>query len=315
MKSLDEWLKTQDIPTQNALVGGAAKGTLYRTGKIKLKDFTGRRGDPISVEDLRAKFNILKVEAEKPSVAVGEKISPFGRHTDEAKLRVAGDKWERDLTEGEKEGVYRFTGNDYKQMRAVMRGYDVDSLDPTRDYKDRMFAHQLDFDRQTEWVANFRKATNNAPEYEGDVFRGLSKSDKDLAPLLKDLIKKKTINMPADSSATRDALHAEKFLRKAGSPKTNKRVMYLFHQRTGRSIDRASQFTKEKEVIIRQKTRFDLVKIHYSSDEVRAEAIGDLFKFRRTKKTVFGGEELESSSKEYFDKFQDAEIIIELEEV
>ena len=60
MKSMDDWLKTQDIPIQNALVGGAAKGALYRTGKIKLKDFTGRRGDPISVEDLRAKFNILK---------------------------------------------------------------------------------------------------------------------------------------------------------------------------------------------------------------------------------------------------------------
>ena len=37
------------------IVGGTAKGDLYRQGKLKLKDFTNRRGDPLTLEQLKQK--------------------------------------------------------------------------------------------------------------------------------------------------------------------------------------------------------------------------------------------------------------------
>jgi len=55
---MDKWLKRQNKTTQNAILGGTAKGDLWRQGKgkFKLKDFTGRRGDPLTIEELKKKF-------------------------------------------------------------------------------------------------------------------------------------------------------------------------------------------------------------------------------------------------------------------
>ena len=309
MKSLDEWLKTQDIRTQNALVGGAAKGALYRTGKIQLKDFTGRRGDPISVEDLRAKFNILKVEAEKPSVAVGEKISPFGRHKNLAQLKKAGDKWVRSLSGKDEMGVKLFTGNSYPQMRGIMRGYTVDSLDQRRsnlkgfgeEGRDKMFRSIESFERSKLDVKHFRNALKTAPEYEGTVWRGATVTSEKLERILKKLKDTGTMKMPADSSATRRENTAKSFLTMgAGSEKrTEKRLLYWFNQRSGKAIDRASEFEKEEEVVIRQKTRFDLKQIYNKKEGFRKDYDMD--------------DEVKHDKS--FEMFPDADIIIELEEI
>ena len=37
------------------IVGGKQKGDLYRLGKLELKDFTNRRGDPLTIEELKNK--------------------------------------------------------------------------------------------------------------------------------------------------------------------------------------------------------------------------------------------------------------------
>ena len=297
MKSMDDWLKTQDIPIQNALVGGAAKGALYRTGKIKLKDFTGRRGDPISVEDLRAKFNILKAEVEKPSVAVGEKISPFGRHTRTSEIEKAGNKWRESIYGDKREGVLMFTDDSYTKMRAIMRGYKVDSLDPRLDETygtdRRMFRDQADFDHNKKLVKDFRGSLKTAPEFEGTAWRGVSVPDDKLDRILKKLEKTGTMKLRADSSATRRSKTATNFLKSEGTTRTKKRVLYWFNQRSGKSIERASTYSKEQEVVIEQKTRFDLVKVHRIADEVNLNEDGE----------------------RAFDMFPDADIIIELEEI
>ena len=296
MKSMDDWLKTQDIPTQNALVGGAAKGTLYRTGKIQLKDFTGRRGDPISVEDLRAKFNILKVEAEKPSKAVGEKISPFGRHKGTNKdinyeIRVAGNEWKETIYGDKREGVLNFTNTSYVKMRGIMRGYNADSLYTLRSgQKEKLFRDQADFDTNKKLVKDFRDALKTAPEYEGTVWRGATVSNDKLERILKKLEKNGTMKMPADSSGTRKAETATSFLTQVNKREGDKRILYWFNQRSGKSIERASTFSKEQEVVIGQKTRFDLVKIHRVDPDMPDTGTP-------------------------FEQFPEADIIIELEEI
>ena len=52
--SMDKWLRKQGKEMQNKIVGSKAKGNLFRTKKsLKLRDFTNRRGDPLSVNALR----------------------------------------------------------------------------------------------------------------------------------------------------------------------------------------------------------------------------------------------------------------------
>ena len=54
-QSMDSWLKKQSASRQDRIVGGKAKGELFRKGKLKLKDFTNRRGDPLTLEELKRK--------------------------------------------------------------------------------------------------------------------------------------------------------------------------------------------------------------------------------------------------------------------
>jgi len=56
-QSMDSWLKKQSVSRQNRIVGGKQKGDLFRKGKLKLKDFTNRRGDPLTLEELKRKGN------------------------------------------------------------------------------------------------------------------------------------------------------------------------------------------------------------------------------------------------------------------
>mgnify|MGYP001163721983 FL=1 len=70
--NMDTWLRKQSNEMQDKIVGGKTKGNLFRNKtKLKLKDFTDRRGDPISIQDLRSKFGdeFLKITREqvKPS--------------------------------------------------------------------------------------------------------------------------------------------------------------------------------------------------------------------------------------------------------
>lgn len=53
--TMEKWLKKQSKTRQDLIVGGKAKGDLYRQGKLKLKDFTNRRGDPLTLEQLKRK--------------------------------------------------------------------------------------------------------------------------------------------------------------------------------------------------------------------------------------------------------------------
>ena len=53
--SMEKWLKRQSKTRQDRIVGGKAKGDLYRQGNLKLKDFTNRRGAPLTLEQLKQK--------------------------------------------------------------------------------------------------------------------------------------------------------------------------------------------------------------------------------------------------------------------
>jgi hypothetical protein len=54
-QSMNSWLKKQSANRQNLIVGGKAQGDLFRKGKLALKDFTNRRGDPLTLEQLKQK--------------------------------------------------------------------------------------------------------------------------------------------------------------------------------------------------------------------------------------------------------------------
>lgn len=289
LTKMDDWLLIQPEVTQNKLLGGVAKGDLYRKGfgTFKVKDFTGRRGDPLNIEDLRAKFNILKVEAEKPSVAVGEKISPFGRHkgTFNPDLMKQGQKWRDSLTDEQAKAIHdNFTGEDYVPMRAVMRGgtYWPDqknTLDPRElridtSSKIKLFDSEEDFNFWVEKVDEFRSGIETAPEFEGVVFRGAKVNSVAFQRKIGKLVKEGGMNMPADSSATWDFDTARSFMRSstASDERQEFPILYWYKQRTGKSVEMNSSHSGEHEVIIRQQTRFDLVKVHWdkkdwSSDE------------------------------------------------
>ena len=240
MKSMDDWLKTQDIPTQNALVGGAAKGTLYRTGKIQLKDFTGRRGDPISVEDLRAKLNILKVEAEKPSVAVGEKIGVGGRFNDQVKLEKAEQEWVKKMTDEELASIKGWTTEDkFYNMRAIMRGDDRKTHRSLKKLSDK------DYDDYVTQVKSFEEALKKAPEYDGEVYRGTAVSNNELDQILKRIEKNGSYRPTTHSSATRRQKTATTFAMKPTKEAFDvgefNRVAFAYKQRTGKGINAATR--------------------------------------------------------------------------
>jgi len=75
--------------------------------------------------------------------------------------------------------------------------------------------------------------------------------------------------------------------------------LYWFNQRSGKSIERASAFENEKEVVILQKTRFDLKEIYNKEEGYRKDYdMND-----------------EVNHDKSFELFPDADIIIELEEI
>ena len=53
--SMEKWLKKQSKTRQDLIVGGKAKGDLFRGGKLKLPDFTNKRGDPLTLKELELK--------------------------------------------------------------------------------------------------------------------------------------------------------------------------------------------------------------------------------------------------------------------
>ena len=301
LTKMDDWLIAQPKATQNKLLGGVAKGELFRKGKgkFKVKDFTGRRGDPLNIEDLRKKFNVIKDAPEPITKGVGEKISKFGRHKDSNDLLIAGDKWARNNTEDQKKAVAGFTVGEYKKMRAFMRG----NLEEK--YKREFSADEIaDIKKQ---VKDFKTAVQNAPEYEGNVFRGVSYDNEKTRKTLNKLRRLKTITMPADSSATRSVRQANRFLESPPLPVGRENpsfrplnIVYWFNQRTGKSIERASKFKFEQEVIIQQKTRFDLVKIYEKKD------------INKMIDEKGGSTQLKNVRKENLEK---ADYIIELEEI
>ena len=59
--SMDKWLKKPaNTERLNLIVGNKAKADLFREGRLKLQDFTNRRGDPISIDELRKKARVVK---------------------------------------------------------------------------------------------------------------------------------------------------------------------------------------------------------------------------------------------------------------
>ena len=289
LTKMDDWLLLQPKVTQNKLLGGVAKGDLYRKGlgEFKVKDFTGRRGDPLNIEDLRKKFNIVKDAPEPITKAVGEKISPFGRHkgTFNPELAKQGQKWRDSLTDDQAEAIHdNFTGEDYVKMRAVMRGGGAwedqkNTLDPRElridmSSKIKLYDSEEDFNYWVDKVDAFRDGIKTAPEFEGVVYRGARVNAVGFQRKIGKLVKEGGMNMPADSSATWDFDTARSFMRTtSGSEKREEfPILYWYKQRTGKSIEESSSHSSEHEVIIRQQTRFDLVKVHWdkkdwSSDE------------------------------------------------
>jgi len=57
--NMDKWLRKQAPQRQNRIIGSQAKAKLFRDGKLKLKDFTNRRGDPITIDELRSKAKVV----------------------------------------------------------------------------------------------------------------------------------------------------------------------------------------------------------------------------------------------------------------
>lgn len=285
LTKMDDWLIAQPKATQNKLLGGVAKGELFRKGKgkFKVKDFTGRRGDPLNIEDLRKKFNVIKDEPEPITKGVGEKISKFGRHKDSNDLLIAGDKWARDLKENQEVAIKdNFTSNDFVPMRAIMKNgrYWPDqqnTLDPRELRRDpnskvKLFADEEDFNFWVDKVDDFKSGIENAPEYEGDVFRGtVVNADKAIKSTL-DVLRKGTLRMTADSSSTWDTKVANDFLLgRLTADEKGVPLLYWYKQRSGKSIERISSHPNEHEVLIRQETRYDLVKVHDDKKEWTAE--------------------------------------------
>ena len=243
-------------------------------------------------------------------------------------MKEAGKKWRNKIEWGlggkEDPDAFlaihdSFTTGDFYKMRAIMRagmtwGKNKKTLDARADIKGKkLWRSESEFNLHKKMVIDFRRGIDTAPEFEGIVYRGSRITEKKMQKTIRRLERKKTFTLEADSSGTRLEDVAQDFMTHSDRPVA---LLYRFNQRSGKSIENASRFTSEGEVVIRQKTRFDLVKIHYKSDEVRARAIGDLFKFRRTKNVVFGKEEeLNLDSKEYFKNFPKADIIIEVEEI
>ena len=57
--NMDKWLRKQGNDMQDTITGSKAKGNLFRSKKsMKLRDFTDRRGDPLTINALRDKFGI-----------------------------------------------------------------------------------------------------------------------------------------------------------------------------------------------------------------------------------------------------------------
>ena len=214
-------------------------------------------------------------------------------------MLIAGDKWARNNTEDQKKAVAGFTVGEYKKMRAFMRG----NLEEK--YKREFSADEIaDIKKQ---VKDFKTAVQNAPEYEGNVFRGVSYDNENTRKTLNKLRRLKTITMPADSSATRSVRQANRILESPPLPVGRENpsfrplnIVYWFNQSTGKSIERASKFKFEQEVIIQQKTRFDLVKIYEKKD------------INKMIDEKGGSTQLKNVRKENLEK---ADYIIELEEI
>ena len=76
--NMDKWLRKQSNEMQDKIVGGKTKGNLFRNKtKLRLKDFTDRRGDPISIQDLRSKFGDEFLKITREQVKPSTPASPF----------------------------------------------------------------------------------------------------------------------------------------------------------------------------------------------------------------------------------------------
>jgi len=86
------------------------------------------------------------------------------------------------------------------------------------------------------------------------------------------VLRKGSLKMTADSSATWDTKVANDFL--TGRLEKDEKgvpLLYWYKQRSGKSIERISSHPSEHEVIIREETRYDVVKVHMDKSEWSAE--------------------------------------------
>ena len=76
--NMDKWLRKQSNEMQDKIVGGKTKGNLFRNKtKLTLKDFTDRRGDPISIQELRSKFGDEFLKITREQVKPSSPTTPF----------------------------------------------------------------------------------------------------------------------------------------------------------------------------------------------------------------------------------------------
>ena len=121
---------------------------------MKLKDFTNRRGDPISIDVLKDKYDpqVLRIKSKFKAIE-------------------ASDKWAEKLPIEGKDALGFWAGNGYRDIRRYQRG-------ETTEFNPKIIATQH---------KNFRNSINKAPQYEGHVFRGIAINEWRLEKFKKEL--------------------------------------------------------------------------------------------------------------------------------
>lgn len=165
------------------------------------------------------------------------------------------------LSETQRKAIYKFTGNEYVDMRFVDRRglVDLTAEERVKLFKeDPGVQHQMGsigfMEKKVSDVKNFYKGIEEAPVYAGHIYRGMEFEGVAGLSAFKELQKSNTITMGAMTSFSRSAAVADSFA-SITSDDNRPRVILRVKSKSGRAIEGVSELRREREVVLGKNTK------------------------------------------------------------
>lgn len=232
-ETYDSWLRKQPRAFQDEVLG-KARAKLFREGGLTLDKF---------VDDYGKQYSLAELARQEAGTETGQMAVLMERVGPEKAQRLQSAFRDQDLpngmTEAEAAAIRYYTNKPaYRQVNPALRGVGPDSADDWKPY--------------TELV---KEGLSKLPDHKGTVYRYTDVPDDIMARYL-------------ETEVVQDRAFVSTTARPPGEWERPWTVQYVIESRTGKSIERFSQYSKEeREILYPPDMKFRIVREYKDSDK------------------------------------------------